>query len=101
MGTLTFGHIRILDVYSCNISHNVAGDSGEQLPDTVDDTCNLGKKRLPADEPAANCEKQKIVENGVLANNHIHSVSKQIDIENAPNKTSDIMDKIKYGSHDS
>lgn len=76
---------------------------GESLPDTVDDTCNLGVKRSPVesyDYPNKTSETKTIVDKNVLINNHIHSVSKNIDVENNYRRIEPILDALQNGNQD-
>lgn len=76
---------------------------GESLPDTVEDTCNLGVKRLPIesyDYSNKMGDTKSIVDKNVLINNHIHSVSKIIDVESSYKRIEPILDTLQNGNQD-
>jgi len=76
---------------------------GESLPDTVDDTCNLGKNRPPVDSfdhSNKGGETKSIVDKNVLINNHVHTVSKAVDIENNYKTIEPVLRALRHDSEE-
>lgn len=76
---------------------------GESLPDTVEDTCNLGKKRLPVERFEHSSKKgefETIVDKNVLINNHVPTVSQNVDIENNYKTIEPILKALQQGNEE-